>query len=334
MPVPLIPVIIGLSTMTVTGLAAGVHGVRNLHTAHNRQARAMREHNLVLDTLRAEHDRTDRAVRSYGRYQLRVQRDTLGAFAQWLEDNDRKVRQLAGASVDGVEVQVHDVPELKADALQAANLLGGSVTAAMTGIAARQAALAGVRAAATASTGTAISGLSGVAAQNATLAWWGGGTLAAGGGGVAAGGAVLTGVAAAPAVFLTGLSLSAQGAKALTRAREAQAAVNIDVARIQTDIALLDRLDRCTAEVRSVLKQLDERAQTALGNLAAVDFDPGEHARLFMSCAQLMRALREVLSTPLVDEVGQVSTASKTIVVKYREFMPDKTATAVAGHSN
>lgn len=43
----------------------------------------------------------------------------------------------------------------------------------------------------TASTGTAISALSGAAATNAALAWLGGGALAAGGGGVSAGGALL-----------------------------------------------------------------------------------------------------------------------------------------------
>lgn len=43
----------------------------------------------------------------------------------------------------------------------------------------------------TASTGTAISALSGAAATNAALAWLGGGALAAGGGGMAAGQALL-----------------------------------------------------------------------------------------------------------------------------------------------
>jgi len=43
----------------------------------------------------------------------------------------------------------------------------------------------------TASTGTAISALSGAAAANAALAWLGGGALAAGGGGMAAGNALL-----------------------------------------------------------------------------------------------------------------------------------------------
>jgi hypothetical protein len=45
----------------------------------------------------------------------------------------------------------------------------------------------------TASTGTAISTLSGAAATSASLAWFGGSSVAAGGGGVAAGSAVLTG---------------------------------------------------------------------------------------------------------------------------------------------
>ncbi|MFK5971293.1 MAG: hypothetical protein QM487_14405 [Candidatus Marithrix sp.] len=49
---------------------------------------------------------------------------------------------------------------------------------------------------ATAGTGTAISGLSGAALTNATLAWIGGGTLASGGGGMVAGTALLTTISA------------------------------------------------------------------------------------------------------------------------------------------
>lgn len=57
----------------------------------------------------------------------------------------------------------------------------------------------------TASTGTAISSLSGIAATNATLAWLGGGSLAAGGGGMAAGTLVLGGLVAVPALVITGI---------------------------------------------------------------------------------------------------------------------------------
>ncbi|GGM98010.1 hypothetical protein L2745_14670 [Shewanella xiamenensis] len=54
-----------------------------------------------------------------------------------------------------------------------------------------------------ASTGTAISSLSGVAATNATLAWFGGGSLATGGAGMVGGFWVLGGIVAAPIVFFS-----------------------------------------------------------------------------------------------------------------------------------
>ena len=61
---------------------------------------------------------------------------------------------------------------------------------------------------ATASTGTAISGLSGAAATNAALAWLGGGTIASGGGGIAAGAAIVETVATGGAVIaITGVGI-------------------------------------------------------------------------------------------------------------------------------
>ena len=74
----------------------------------------------------------------------------------------------------------------------AARTVGGATAPALTsGI---------VATVGTASTGTAISSLSGVAATNATLAWLGGGTLAAGGLGMAGGAIVLGAIGIAGAV--------------------------------------------------------------------------------------------------------------------------------------
>ena len=47
--------------------------------------------------------------------------------------------------------------------------------------------------------------MSGVAATNATLAWFGGGAVAAGGGGIAAGTMVLGGIVAIPALIVAGV---------------------------------------------------------------------------------------------------------------------------------
>lgn len=87
-----------------------------------------------------------------------------------------------------------------------AHVLAGSAGGAIAGAAFGGAAAYGAFMAAvslgTASTGAAISGLSGVAATNAALALLGGGTLAAGGAGVAGGTMLLTGIVAAPVLLL------------------------------------------------------------------------------------------------------------------------------------
>jgi len=64
-----------------------------------------------------------------------------------------------------------------------------------------------------ASTGTAISTLSGIAATNATLAWFGGGAIAAGGAGIAGGMAVLSGLILAPIVVIWGVTIHKKARK-------------------------------------------------------------------------------------------------------------------------
>ncbi|BEE03932.1 hypothetical protein [Aeromonas veronii] len=84
----------------------------------------------------------------------------------------------------------------------------------LAGVAAGGGAYLGVGSLATASTGTAISGLSGAAATNATLAWLGGGSLASGGFGMAGGTMVLGGLVAGPLLAIGGSVLAYKAAEA------------------------------------------------------------------------------------------------------------------------
>lgn len=72
---------------------------------------------------------------------------------------------------------------------------------------------------AVASTGTAIASLSGAAATNATLAFFGGGSLAAGGLGMAGGTVVLGGLVAGPALLVMGFVAGHAAKKELEKAR-------------------------------------------------------------------------------------------------------------------
>jgi hypothetical protein len=84
-----------------------------------------------------------------------------------------------------------------------ADMLVGNVTEYLVGATAEGGTLALVGLFGHAGTGTAISGLSGIAAKSAALAWLGGGSLATGGGGMALGSLVLGGITLAPVLRLS-----------------------------------------------------------------------------------------------------------------------------------
>lgn len=112
----------------------------------------------------------------------------------------------------------------------------------------------------TASTGTAISALSGAAATNAAMAWLGGGALAAGGGGTAAGGALLAlagpiGWTVAGATLLASIALFAKNKFDNREAKqEALIAVKHNTALINAVDAQIDDLLQRTAALRELLK--------------------------------------------------------------------------------
>ena len=97
----------------------------------------------------------------------------------------------------------------------AVSLAGGSIAGVAGGALTALGAYSAAASFATASTGTAISTLSGAAASNATLAFFGGGSLATGGLGMAGGAAVLGGLVAGPALLVMGIITGANAGKGL-----------------------------------------------------------------------------------------------------------------------
>ena len=200
--------------------------------------------------------------------------------------------------------------------------MSGGVGAIASGTAASNAVTAGVIYWGTASTGTAISSLSGAAASNATLAWLGGGSLAVGGGGVAAGTVVLAGVAVAPAIAIAGLTIAIKGEKELTRAKEHVADVEKGTASIKTMVEFLQRFAEHVDERRSVIDSLDLRAREALGTINPEEFDKTDDDQV-VQLQQLIlcvTGISQVLQAPLLDEGGELSIEGISIVGKYREF--------------
>ena len=103
----------------------------------------------------------------------------------------------------------------------------------------------------TASTGTAISALSGAAATNAALAWLGGGALAAGGGGTAAGTALLAmagpiGWSIAGATLLTSIVLFAKKRLKLNKEK------NSEIESVKANTEKVKELD---AQIKAIIDE-------------------------------------------------------------------------------
>lgn len=100
-----------------------------------------------------------------------------------------------------------------------------------------------------ASTGAAISGLSGVAATNATVAWFGGGALAAGGAGMAGGITVIGGLVAVPLVYVAAKSTH----KKAKEVEDAKVKVEESIAAVSKELEFLP----------SVVEQVEARQREA-----------------------------------------------------------------------
>lgn len=158
---------------------------------------------------------------------------------------------------------------------------------------------------ASASTGTAISTLSGVAAKNATLAWLGGGALSAGGLGMAGGVATLTGVMLGPALAIGGFILASKAEEALTKAYKYKA---------DTDVAI-ERLEEVGVNLDAIRNNAEEKFHVIENMVAVFEKvkvpDCSDEIR-FSQMIIIGRALKELLDIKILDESGSAVTGLRS----------------------
>lgn len=145
-------------------------------------------------------------------------------------------------------------------------LLAGATSGALTAMGA----YGSVGLFAAASTGTAISSLSGVAATNATLAWLGGGSLAAGGFGMAGGMAALGGILAGPAIAIVGYTLDSKAQENMTKAVEFSENTDIKIEKMDASRIEYQTMQDHAQELKTILLRLSERLDDKIVNLAKI----------------------------------------------------------------
>ena len=158
---------------------------------------------------------------------------------------------------DNIQITSGEILEIRDAAIHMKEVVGGAAGALGSGALVGLAAYGSVGLA-SASTGTAIAGLSGAAATNATLAWLGGGSLAAGGLGIAGGTAVLGGIVAAPVLLVGGLMLASKAEEAKENAVSNRLKAKAAAEAMETAEVAARAIGRKADEVGKALKRLHE----------------------------------------------------------------------------
>jgi len=145
--------------------------------------------------------------------------------------------------------------------------IGGAAAGTAGGFAAAGATTSAVMALGTASTGTAISSLSGVAATNATLAALGGGSIAAGGGGMALGTAVLGGATLGVGLLVGGIIFSVTGSKLSDKADEAYNQAKRTEKEVNKIVGYLNELSAVANPFKESLTAIENQYKKRLATL-------------------------------------------------------------------
>lgn len=317
-----LPLLIGAAAIAgIYGAVKGVSGAIDHSNASDLNEDARTMVNKANEQIEEQRKTTNNTLEDYGQRKLRAFN---GVVAEFISTYERIKNVELSQSPELDKLNAGDFTSktltgLRQDykALQDAGLgLGAGLSG---GAALAFGAYNGTMLLATASTGTAISSLGGVAATNATLAWLGGGSLAAGGYGMAGGMMVLGGIVAGPALAIFGHVLGNKGEEALNTARSnmEQARTIRDEAKLMTD--KLSAIAQVTTLANNTFSNVSSQLRRAVNELKTVIEQQGVDYRAYsdqskkvvfgsVKFAQLLKAM---IDTPILDTDGNLVTSTE-----------------------
>jgi hypothetical protein len=313
----IIPLILGAVAVFTggAGIIAGLDGMADQEQAKEIAEDAQARHEYACEAIEEVREATQDLAAQYGEIH------TIGRFIALIERIGQTCSYQDRAFVESFEgTKPQQISEYKADRLGAISIATGGMTAVKVGAVAGHSTAALVGLFGTASTGTAIGGLSGAAAHSATLAWLGGGSLAAGGGGMALGSLVLGGIALGPALLVGGFMLGSKGEKALTKAVEYQAKVDIEIDKIIAVEEFLQKVQDRICELGNLVDELDDRAIDILDDLESKPFNRNRDAAKFQRLALLIKALVEIMKASILGANGKLNPGTENFLAKYNNF--------------
>ena len=295
------------------------------------------EADRLLDYLEYENDKrrekSNKILEEFGTIRLNALKSTVGVFLDYLRILGHSYKEKEYEILTNVNIRPEQVKELEtiemnvSTALKTAAASGSLATIALTGV--PSAVTWTVSTFATASTGTAISSLSGAAAWNATLAWLGGGSLAAGGGGMTAGATVLAGITYASvgiaALASAGLISSVYYSKKYTEATQYLAAVKEHESKLRVGWQLMEGINQRAIEMKKITIELQKRIEKELRYLEPLiynfQYEDEYYLQTFQETAIMVKAMSELAQVPIMDEQGNINEESMLIMSKTEKIL-------------
>mgnify|MGYP004535058003 FL=1 len=330
MPLPLLFIGVAAATSTFgvgNAIKAGFDTNKAKHI--NQSANEIVENSTNL--LNAQRLACGRSLQQLGEEKMYIISSTITEFL----DTFQKIKNVNFKETEGFEelnklhVDNHTFTEMKTLVNFASSLAEGTIVGTAGGALVAFGAYGAAQTLAVASTGTAIASLSGAAATNATLAFFGGGSLAAGGLGMAGGAAVLGGLVAGPALMVIGIVAGNAAKKNLekaytNRAEAIQIATRLDSASLQCET-----IRRRTYMFYNLLARLDTYFLPLIYKMETIFEEEGddygkyskESKKIIASCASVAVSVKSVLDTPLLTDDGLLTDASQNTATNIEGFL-------------
>lgn len=274
MPLPLI--IGGIAAVAgAAGVGSGIHGGIKMKEAKDTMNMAQEKKEQAIQKFEKRNTETVRLMDELGEQELEIVH-SFDQFSNLIEKIQGRP-EFRPYDKNGIDLPKYEAEELKKVSAGAGVLLGGLGGAAAGtagGFAAAGVTTSAVMALGTASTGTAISTLSGVAATNATLAALGGGAIAAGGGGMALGSMVLGGATLGIGLLVGGVIFNVTGSKLSDKADEAYEQARKVEGDVKKIVKYLDELSEVADSFKNTLTNVEEQYRKHFSTLNhIIDFE-------------------------------------------------------------
>ena len=330
MPLPLLFIGFAAATGSVgvgKSIKAGVDA--NAAKKINKNANELVEDGT--NTLNSQRLACGRSLSQLGEEKLFVLNSTVAGFL----DTFTKIKNVDFKESEGLEelsklhIDESEFQEMRSMVNFAGSIAGGAALGTTSGALVAFGAYGAAQALACASTGTAIASLSGAAATNATLAFFGGGSIAAGGLGMAGGTAVLGGLVAGPALMVVGLVAGKAAKKNLDQAYTNQAEAIQIAEQLNTASLQCEAIRRRTYMFYNLLARLDAYFLPMLYKMEDIVNTEGtdyrayskESKKVIASCVSTAVTIKTILDTPLLTDEGLLTEESEKTIETVDTFM-------------